>query len=207
MQVEPQRRELLGQEIGVRVDDLTEQQLGADRKNFCSHVTAIKNINGSLLRNCSPGRGASALGACITCAGSGSLSAWGMHNVRRVGGAAPPAPVHCSARPSLRAHFRGDPPRRAAALLSSISAVTLSPVTFSPPPSRCHPLSPVTFSPVTLLPHTLSARVASRVADRCLPQMVLCVRLRPNRAVRRRFSSSRGVAPEVNMEGPAHAVP
>src|SRR5579859_7382257 len=25
----------------------------------------------------------------------------------------PPAPVHCSARTSLRAHFRGDPPRRA----------------------------------------------------------------------------------------------
>ena len=36
----------------------------------------------------------------------------GLH-VRRVGGAAPPAPVRCSARTSLRALFRGDPPRRA----------------------------------------------------------------------------------------------
>ena len=35
----------------------------------------------------------------VTCAGSGALR--------------PPPPVHCSARSSLRAHFRGDPPRRA----------------------------------------------------------------------------------------------
>src|SRR6266571_4214979 len=36
-----------------------------------------------------------------------------MHDVFRVGGAAPPAASRCSARTSLRTPSRGDPPRRA----------------------------------------------------------------------------------------------
>ena len=59
-------------------------------------------------------------------------------NVRRVGGAAPPAPVRCSARSSLRALFRGDPPLKATPLdtrgaspWSSVSACA------APAPSSC----------------------------------------------------------------------
>jgi hypothetical protein len=60
-----------------------------------------------------PGRGSLRPAMCEREPGRGSLRPAMCEREPGRGSLRPPAPVHCSARSSLRAHFRGDPPRRA----------------------------------------------------------------------------------------------
>ena len=104
----------------------------------------------------------------VRCAGSGEPYGESRSrvrgSVRRVGGAAPPAPVHCSARASLRAHFRGDPPRRAEPPRDGLNGRTSAPR--HRPRARAAAMakgvSHVTFSPGSVLRSARLARPTSR---------------------------------------------